>query len=181
VPLTPLGEQQAQALAQTWDFVPGRILVSPYLRTQQTAAPTIARFPDVPVENWDIHEFTYWDRDYWGDTTPEEEFEEVVRYWRIADPDFRMGANGNFSESFADLLRRTETTLDKLVELDSAAPVILFSHGHFMQALRHTLQWPHWTYAQKMANFRAHDEMYRVLNTEKMVVEWEGKGKWRLV
>jgi hypothetical protein len=28
-------------------------------RTRQTAAPTIARFPDAPVKTWPIEEFTY--------------------------------------------------------------------------------------------------------------------------
>jgi hypothetical protein len=34
-------------------------VTSPHLRTQQTTAPTIERFPDVPVEVWPIEEFTY--------------------------------------------------------------------------------------------------------------------------
>jgi hypothetical protein len=35
--------------------------------------------------------------------------------------------------------------------------------------------------AQKMANFYAYDQEYRVLNTELMRVEWDAKQKWRLV
>lgn len=183
VPLTPLGEEQAQVLADSWDVTPCRIMVSPYLRTRQTAAPTIARFPDVPVEYWDIHEFTYWNPAFWGESRPEDDIEEVARYWRVADPDYRHGAevDGARGETFRELLQRTEDTLKNLEAIDCDAPIFLFTHGHFMQALRHTLKWPHWSPAEKMANFHAYDEQYRVLNTELMRVEWDEQQKWRLV
>tara|TARA_R110000823_G_scaffold128520_4_gene256280 strand:- start:754 stop:951 length:198 start_codon:yes stop_codon:yes gene_type:complete len=38
---------------------PALIVTSPYTQTRQTAAPTIARFPEVSVEIWPIEEFTY--------------------------------------------------------------------------------------------------------------------------
>ena len=36
-----------------------------YLRTQQTAQPTIERFPEVPVAVWPIQEFTYLEPSRW--------------------------------------------------------------------------------------------------------------------
>ena len=180
IPLTAIGEEQARLLAESWEFTPSLIVVSPYLRTQQTAAPTIARFPQVPVETWDIHEFTYWDRAHWNDVLPDESFEEVERYWRVADPAYRhkSDARNGGAESFGDLLKRTEVALESnAMEFDS--PVLLFTHGHFMQALRHTLLFPHWTAEQKMMNFRAYDEANKVLNTELITVGFED-GKWRL-
>ena len=54
IALTELGHAQAHAVAAAWIETPALIVTSPYLRTQQTAAPTIARFPDVPVEVWPI-------------------------------------------------------------------------------------------------------------------------------
>ena len=181
IPLTQVGHEQAQALADQWDFTPSRIIVSPYLRTQQTAAPTIARFPQVPVETWDIHEFTFWDRNYWGQSSPEEAFEEVMRYWRVSDPNYRQGMNSKagYSESFADLLARAETTLQRLEALPDGERVLLFTHGHFIQALRHVLLFPHWTAEQKMQNFRVYDEENRVKNTELITLQWK-EGKWRL-
>jgi broad specificity phosphatase PhoE len=184
-PLSTLGEQQAEALAATWNVTPALIAVSAYTRAQQTAAPTIARFPGVPVETWPIHEFTFWDPIYWGGTFPAESMEDVMKFWRVADPTARRDVAGSEnSESFSDLLHRTEATLDRLAALDAAAPVLLFTHGHFMQALRHTLQWPHWTHAQKMANFHAYDAEFHVLNTECITVTWDeqsaGQRKWRL-
>ena len=179
IPLTPIGEEQARLLAESWDFKPSHIIVSPYLRTQQTAAPTIARFPDVPVETWDIHEFTYWDRAYWGATTPEDAYEDVAKFWRVSDPEHRYGAGAERAESFGDLLRRTETALSRLQALEGNGPVLLFSHGHFMQALRHSMLHPEWSAAQKMQSFGEYDDAYKVKNTELMGVELKD-GKWRL-
>ena len=42
-----------------FDCKPTLFVVSPFLRAQQTAEPLRQRFPDVPVEEWPIHEFTF--------------------------------------------------------------------------------------------------------------------------
>jgi broad specificity phosphatase PhoE len=57
--LTELGWRQSREVAASWTETPDLIVTSPYLRTQQTAAATIERFPNVPVEVWPIQEFTY--------------------------------------------------------------------------------------------------------------------------
>ena len=59
IELTERGHEQARAVAASWPEAPALIVTSPYTRTRQTAAPTIARFPDPPVEVWPIEEFTY--------------------------------------------------------------------------------------------------------------------------
>lgn len=58
IELTELGQEQARDVAASWTQAPALIVTSPYTRTRQTAAPTIARFPGVPVEVWPIEEFT---------------------------------------------------------------------------------------------------------------------------
>ena len=50
IALTARGEGQAGQLAREWTEAPSLIVTSPFQRTRQTAAPTIARFPGVPVE-----------------------------------------------------------------------------------------------------------------------------------
>src|SRR3546814_9486791 len=59
IELTERGHEQARQVAASWTQAPALIVTSPYTRTRQTAAPTIARFPGVPVEVWPIEEFTY--------------------------------------------------------------------------------------------------------------------------
>src|SRR5947199_2089152 len=59
IALTPKGQRQAQQIAQFFPRPPSLIIASHYIRTQQTAEPTCARFPWVPREIWPVHEFTY--------------------------------------------------------------------------------------------------------------------------
>jgi broad specificity phosphatase PhoE len=170
IELTPLGQHQAEVLATRWDFTPSLIVVSPFVRTQQTAAPTIARFPDVPVETWPIQEFTYWDIAHWDGSTPEAEVEAVELYWRVADPEHRRGK----SETFGELLGRAEAALKRLEALDVHAPVLLFTHGHFMQAVRHVVMFPHWTAEEKMLHFHGFDDRTKVKNTQLITAEFDG-------
>ena len=177
IPLTELGWEQARSLAAQWEFVPSRIVMSRFLRARQTAEPTISRFPDVPVETWPIHEFTYWDMANWSGSMPELELEEVERFWRAADPVHRKGGT---AESFGELLGRARAALLRLERMGADGPVLLFTHGHFMQALRHDLNHPGWSDEQKMSTFREVDEAFKVLNTERMTLKFDGK-EWRLV
>src|SRR5262245_42062403 len=59
IPLTALGRSQAVELSRSFTTSPNLIVTSPYLRAQDTATPTAARFPHVPLEVWPVQEFTY--------------------------------------------------------------------------------------------------------------------------
>ena len=103
IELTELGWSQARQVAEDWQERPALIVTSPYLRTQQTAAPTIERFPDVPVEVWPIEEFTYLQPSRWNGTRSAERMPHLERYWAGADPAY---CDGEGAESFGTLLRR---------------------------------------------------------------------------
>ncbi|WP_242140595.1 histidine phosphatase family protein [Sphingomonas sp. TREG-RG-20F-R18-01] len=133
IELTELGWQQANAVAKAWEENPTLIITSPFLRTQQTAAPTIVRFPDVPVEVWPIEEFTYLQPSRWNGTLSSARAAYVEGFWSTADPTY---CDGEGAESFATLLRRAEATLDRLSALSPDALAYIFSHGQFIQAVR---------------------------------------------
>lgn len=176
IPLTDVGWQQARAVAETLTFTPDRIVVSPYLRTQQTATPTIERFPAVPVETWPIHEFTFWDPANVKNEREEELMRQIERYWHTADPHVQFGGG---AESFAMFLGRAEAALSRLETESAGAPIVLFTHGHFMQALRLTVMYPEKSATEKMQMFRAFDEARWVQNTEMIHAEFDGAG-WKL-
>jgi broad specificity phosphatase PhoE len=165
VPLTELGHEQARAVAELWDFTPSRIFVSPFLRAQQTAVPTIARFPNVSTEDWDIYEFTLWDPAHWTSGEPRDQMEKVALYWSGADPELRYGSG---AESFSMLLQRARSTLRQLESLHVDAPVLLFTHGHFIQAVRQVVLHPDWQ------DFLAFDEARWVQNTQRVTAEFDG-------
>ncbi|MEO6804236.1 MAG: histidine phosphatase family protein [Granulicella sp.] len=174
--LTNKGWQQARKLAASWNEIPALIVTSPYLRAQQTAQPTIERFPGVPVEIWPIQEFTYLEPGRWNGTLKVERDPHIEAYWQAVQPDYQ---DGKGAESFANLLRRAETTLEKLQRLGSEGPVFLFTHGQFMQAVRHTVMFPEWTDKQKMEHFWPFAKHSPVLNGQKIEVELGSTG-WQL-
>lgn len=133
IELTEKGWNQARQVAMDWTEPPSLIVTSPFLRTQQTAAPTIERFPDVPVEVWPIEEFTYLQPSRWNGTLAADRAPHLVRYWGEADPAY---CDGDGAESFGALLRRAEAALERLAALPSPGPVYVFSHGQFIQAVR---------------------------------------------
>ncbi len=131
--LTELGWSQAREVAASWTVTPSMIVTSPYLRTQQTAVPTIERFLSVPVEVWPIQEFTYLQPDRWNGTLSTERMPHIEKYWASCDPDY---CDGPGAESFAMLRRRAEGALERLSGLAEDALVYVFSHGQFIQAVR---------------------------------------------
>jgi broad specificity phosphatase PhoE len=133
ISLTDRGREQAQHIAAQWDETPSLIVTSPFLRTRQTAAPTIASFPGVPVETWPIEEFTYLQPGRWNGTSTAERRPHVEGYWSTADPHY---CDGEGAESFADFLRRVEAIMTRLAEMPDGSLVYVFGHGQFIQAAR---------------------------------------------
>lgn len=130
IPLTAAGVVQAEALSRSLVLSPAAIICSPFLRARQTAAPANRRF-GVPVEIWPIQEFTYLAPVRCAGTTVAERRTWVEAYWRRCDP---AHVDGPGAESFAQLVDRVRTTLDRL--LSYRGSVLMIGHGHFMQALR---------------------------------------------
>jgi broad specificity phosphatase PhoE len=151
VELTERGRQQARHLANTWTETPTLIVVSPILRTQQTAQPTSDRFPAVPVEEWrGIEEFTYLEPSRWNGSVYSERLPVIEAYWKAEDPKY---CDGPGAESFSTLLRRAETALERLQALIGHPTVFLFSHGQFMQAVRITVLYSETSDKEKMRLF----------------------------
>ena len=161
IELTENGVSQAEELANTWTESPTLIVISPYLRTKLTAQPTIERFPQVPVEEWPVQEFTYLDPVRWRGTTMAERLPAVESFWKSGDPAYR---DSSATECFSDLLRRAEGLLGRLAKLPANSRVLIFTHGQFMQAVRLTLLMPKETDAAKLNTFRAFDNKYPLSN-----------------
>jgi broad specificity phosphatase PhoE len=174
IELTPTGQAQAARTAASWERAPTLIACSPYLRTRQTARPTIDRFPRVPVRILPMEEFTYLDPVRWNGTARSERLPAIERYWQAADPAYRDGGG---AESFDDLLGRVGQTLAQLQELLADARVYAFGHGQFMQAMRLSLLHPEWTSRQRMARFRAFDVRYPIHNVDRFDLR-RTDGRW---
>jgi broad specificity phosphatase PhoE len=161
--LTEKGWRQAREVAASWSATPDLIVTSPYLRTQQTAQPTIERFPEVPVVVWPIQEFTYLEPSRWNGTLSAARRPHIDAYWKAADPEF---CDGPGAESFATLLRRAEDALARLCELPDGSQALVFSHGQFIHAVRMVVFHPGATDKQRMLHFWRADGMPAVQNAE---------------
>jgi broad specificity phosphatase PhoE len=132
IPITELGRSQAQCVRNLVPDPPDVIIVSCYIRTVQTAEPVTSRFPNVSVQEWPVHEFTYLDPALCAGTTYSERKPRVDAYWNALDPQLRNGAR---CESFSDFVQRVAEMRMRLMRVHATRPVIVFTHGYVMKAL----------------------------------------------
>ena len=131
IPLTGKGIEQALYLADSFTQAPALIVTSPYIRTQQSAKPTIRRFPTARQEQWEVQEFTYLSPARYRDTTAADRRPFVDAYWSRCDPHH---IDGEGAESFADFIRRVQQAIDGLWSCQSEF-VAVFGHGLFLRAM----------------------------------------------
>jgi 2,3-bisphosphoglycerate-dependent phosphoglycerate mutase len=131
IPLTRKGIEQALRLADSFPQAPTLIVTSPFIRTQQSAKPTIERFPAVRQEQWQVQEFSYLSPERYRDTTIADRRPFVEKYWSKSDPHY---LDGDGAESFADFIRRVEQAIEGLWSCQ-ADFVTVFGHGLFMRGM----------------------------------------------
>lgn len=165
IELTPTGWQQAREVAANWTERPTLIVTSPFLRAQQTAAPTKERFPDVPLVTWAIQEFTYLTPGRWNGTMSAERLPSIDRYWSAADPEY---CDGDGAESFTALLWRAEAALLRLQMMPKTALVYLFSHAQFIRAVCSLVLAPGTPARERMTGFGGWSSAPTLRNAERM-------------
>ncbi len=131
IPLTEKGLEQAKAVANQVSRRPDLIVVSPFLRSRLTAAPLLALYADVPVEEWNVQEFTYLAPEHCHNTTLNDRKPLVDEYWSRNDPNF---CDGPGAESFADLMSRAQAAVTRIKKPEDKF-VVMISHGQFIRAL----------------------------------------------
>ena len=174
IALTPLGHQQAEHIPAAFREPPALIVTSPYIRTKQTARPTVRAFPGVPQDEWPVHEFTYLSLDHRRGTTPKQREPLLHAFWERCDPAY---CDGTGAESFGDLMQRVQSMLDLTVRCD-AGLLAIFSHGLFARALFWwLLSTPQPTIdAAYMRNFRLFATALKMPNAAILPMRFESTG-----
>jgi 2,3-bisphosphoglycerate-dependent phosphoglycerate mutase len=129
--LTPKGVTQAEYVAAAFRNPPALIVTSSYLRSQQSAQPTIARFPAARLAEWQVQEFNCFSLARRYNTSGQQRAPFWAEFWERCDPEYM---DGEGAESFAMLIARAQATLEQLRRLDDGFTAI-FSHGLFMRTL----------------------------------------------
>ena len=124
IPLSPLGQAQAETVAGLLDAEPSRVLVSSYLRARQTAAPYCARVHRQAEVHPLLHEFSALDADQLQDMTGAERRPLADAYWAAAEPDLRTGPK---AETFAEFGARVDAFMAELEALPDRS--VLIGHG----------------------------------------------------
>lgn len=164
-PLTELGRAQSRDFAERLDCEPTLFITSGFLRAQQTAEPLRQRYPNVPVEEWPIHEFTFLNPSRHKGTSEEDRQHYVDAYWQLDDP---AHIDGPGAESFSLFLDRARETIHQLEARDPGGCVVIFTHGYFMQAFRLVLLFPNATDSELMSNFRRFHFVNLIENTDSL-------------
>jgi len=131
IPLSDNGFRQADELAEMIGKRPGLIVVSPYVRTRQTAEPLLQRFPDIPVEILAVQEFTYLSISRCRGTNAEQRRPWVDEYWQRADPNY---CDGDQAESFVEFIERVERFVNDMSECEFDLAYV-FTHEQVIKAL----------------------------------------------
>lgn len=158
--LTEKGSQQSGYVTNAIQQAPDLFVISPYLRTQLTAAPTLEKFPNVPVETWPIQEYTYLSHQQYAGTTNKERRNLSVSYFRKGDPDLVLGDGG---ESFSQFIGRVEDCIQRL-KTTNHAKIILFGHGWFIRASL-------WVLLQNLSG-KKRDNFYEAIKTHINTTPW---------
>lgn len=132
--LTEVGKEQAKEIVDAFhshSCKPSLIVYSKFMRTKQTAQPTIDEFFDVPRQIWpDVREFTYLAQEKCQSTTRQQRRPLTNEFWNTGDPDYR---DGDEAESFRQFLTRVSGVLERL-RYSKEDFIAVFTHGQFIQA-----------------------------------------------
>lgn len=141
--ITAKGQQQASQIALSLPQAPALVVTSPYLRTKQTAEPTLERFPEALQSEWPVQEFTFLAPAQYHNTTVYQRRPLVNVYWQRCDPFY---IDGEGAESFAGLVQRVQQVRSQIAQLEDELAaksqdksedklVVIFSHGRFIRAM----------------------------------------------
>ncbi len=159
ISLTQTGKLSAIKLADRINLKPELIIVTPYLRTLQTAEPFILKYPHVPVETWPLQEFTYLSPSACHNTTAKDRLPMTQQYWSRCDPEFVHGVG---AESFIQFSTRVSECLEVLAKLKSDN-ILVFTHSQVIQMIRQLMS---------LGNLRPSDAMlYFMKNSAKHLIK----------
>ena len=165
IALSEHGHRQAQDLCSKLPVV-DHVIVSKYLRTQQTAAPILEKYGLSLEIDEHLHEFSYLSERKCANTNLNDRKAWVNAYWERMDYQHR---DADDAESFEDLYLRVKAFHDKLkiVAEDYAVKhLAVFSHGQFLQLLIMQIQQPRPLTKELMQQFRADLVRQPIRNTE---------------
>ncbi|HEY6457139.1 MAG TPA: histidine phosphatase family protein [Steroidobacteraceae bacterium] len=174
VPLTELGQLQAQALAALLPATCVKIWASPFKRALDTAAPYCARMGRSAATHDDLREFETVDTAQMTGSSSAQREAVVARYWIKSDPEQRTGPA---AETFREFHERVARARNQFLPILPDGTMI-FGHGMWMALLF----WQIWGFETidhvGMSLFRRFQLGFPTPNTAVYRVTHAAAGKW---
>ena len=167
IELTELGHQQAEKLAEILPQA-DKIMISPYLRTLQTAQPLLNR-DGLEAEILQIQEFSYLSDLKCKGTTLSQRKPWVDAYWQDLDIDY---LDADDAETFRNFYQRVQALrhLLKTIQADyQTENLMIFSHGQFLQLFKMLSEKDSALSADLMHEFRQNMLHQPIENTEFLI------------
>ena len=165
IALSEHGHKQAQDLCSKLPRI-DHVIVSQYLRTQQTAAPILEKYNLTFEVDEHLHEFSYLSERKCANTNLNDRKAWVNAYWEKMDCQHR---DADDAESFEDLYLRVQAFHERLKALAvnyAEKNLAVFSHGQFLQLLIMHIQQPRPLTKALMQQFRSDLVRQPIKNTE---------------
>lgn len=167
IELTELGHRQAEKLAQVLPQA-NKIMISPYLRTLQTAQPLLNR-DGLEAEILPIQEFSYLSDLKCKGTTLSQRKLWADAYWQGLDVDY---LDAEDAETFRNFYQRVQALrhLLKTIQADyQTENLMIFSHGQFLQLFKMLSEKDSALSADLMHEFRQNMLHQPIENTEFLI------------
>jgi 2,3-bisphosphoglycerate-dependent phosphoglycerate mutase len=177
IPLTDLGRAQAVAFAEALDDPPDLFITSSYIRARDTAAPSLARYPHVPVDVWPVHEIAVLAPARCVNTTTTQRLPWVEAHWGAADP---ARCDGEGAETYTEFVARVRAALARLAALPRPQEIIAFGHGQFLNGVLWEIgQGSPPVTPETMRGFRAFHLAAPIPNLGGFTARWDGT-RWTI-
>lgn len=164
IPLTEAGRLAANVAALDYEGPPpDLIVVSPFRRAQETAAPFRRRFAMALMEEWPVQEFTYLSPARFGASTAEERRPSVESYWKTATPETNDGPG---AESFQDFIGRVQTAMANLRGRSEQSVLVVCHEMVIKAAMWLEIEKPDSKAAQAPQRFRAYSMTFTIPNLD---------------
>lgn len=170
--LTEKGQEQARNVSLKIPSRPDLIVVTPYIRTHQTAEPLRERYADVPCETWDLYEFSALSEDNYVNRTWTQRTPLMHAYWERNDPAHVDGAG---AESFSAMTGRISAGLSRLRQRQEKF-IVVFAHGYIIQTMRLMLGKPEFSPTALMKSVPYYMEHSPIENCAIIRIEMDAQG-----
>lgn len=172
IALTALGVAQAEGIAQKMTQAPDWIVVSPFQRTADTAAPSLKRYPQLTVHTWPIQELTYLSPVRCRGTTVLDRQGWAQAYWQAGDP---HAVDGEGAESYGQFMARVRSFSVRLKATPGFGAI--FGHGMFLKAFLIALEHGFEATTESMARFRALESAAPLVNGQILIFDRQRLGR----